>query len=1205
MFSACGGGGSDNAEISDIAINIKAIQGVTPPAFGETPVTNIENEQYTGVVEWSPAVSGTFADSTIYTATITMTPKYDYTLEGVAADFFTVAGATSVNNNANSGVIIAVFPTTGTTASTTVNIAAIQGITAPASGKQPITTITETAQYTGTVTWSPTVVGTFAPSTEYTATIFLTAKPGYTLQGVAANFFTVAGAISVSNSADLGVITAIFQTTGSTGATVINIATIQGVTTPAYGETPVTTITETTQYTGTVTWSPTVPGTFAASTDYTAIIILTPKSGYTLQGVGDNFFTVTGAISVNNSANSGVIIAVFPTTETIIIPPTVINIAAIQGVTVPVTGVTRITAITETTQYTGTVTWSPTVISTFAPSTVYTATITLTSKTGYTLEGVGANFFTVAGATTVSNLANSGVITAVFPATEDAVINIAAIQGVTVPVTGETRITAITETTQYTGTVTWSPNDTTFAPTTMYTATITLTPRSGYTLQSVGANFFTVAGATTVSNSANSGVITAVFPTTGATAPTTVNISAIQGVTVPVTGATRVTAITETTQYTGTVTWSPNDTTFAPTTMYTATITLIPKTGYTLEGVGVNFFTVAGATSVSNNANSGVITAVFPPTEAIIIPPTVINIAAIQGVTVPVTGATRITAITETTQYTGTVTWSPNDTTFAPTTVYTATITLTPKTDYTLQGVGTNFFTIAGATSVSNNANSGVITAVFPKTVISSASWGSRAVAGDKVVMGRGNNGTSILIVDTTTGTVTEKGGLSSAYWGLNSSTAVAGDKVVMGRGGSSPGTSILIVDTTTGTVTEKGGLSSTSWGSGSIAVAGDKVVMGGSTSILIVDTTTGDVTEKGGLSSAQWGGYNSTAVAGDKVVMGRGNNGTSILIVDTTTGTVTEKGGLSSTRWGYNSTAVAGDKVVMGPGGYSGTSILIVDTTTGTVTEKGGLSSTSWGYNSTAVAGDKVVMGPGGYANTVTSILIVDTTTGTVTEKGGLFYASGYCSTAVAGDKVVMGRGDFSGTSILIVDTTTGTVTVKGGLSTSTNWGYYSTAVAGDKVVMGPGDIWTSTSILIVDTATGTVTVKGGLSSNFWGYLSTAVAGDKVVMGPDYNSGSSILIVDTTTGTVTEKGGLSSANWGNQSTAVAGDKVVMGRGNSGTSILIVDTTTGTVTEKGGLSSANWGSTAVAGDKVVMGPGSSGSSILIVDTTTGTVTELK
>jgi len=41
----------------------------------------------------------------------------------------------------------------------------------------------------------------------------------------------------------------------------------------------------------------------------------------------------------------------------------------------------------------------------------------LTAKTGYTLQGVTANFFTVTGATTVSNSINSGVITVVFPQT--------------------------------------------------------------------------------------------------------------------------------------------------------------------------------------------------------------------------------------------------------------------------------------------------------------------------------------------------------------------------------------------------------------------------------------------------------------------------------------------------------------------------------------------------------------------------------------------------------------------------------------------------------------------------------------------------------------------------------------------------------------------------------------------------------------------
>jgi hypothetical protein len=79
------------------------------------------------------------------------------------------------------------------------------------------------------------------------------------------------------------------------------------------------------------------------------------------------------------------------------------------------------------------------------------------------------------------------------------------------------------------------------------------------------------------------------------------------------------------------VTWSPVAATFAGATQYTATITLTPKTGYTLTGVTANFFTVAGTTSDTNPANSGVVTAVFPATAA-----TVINIAAIPGVTAPV-----------------------------------------------------------------------------------------------------------------------------------------------------------------------------------------------------------------------------------------------------------------------------------------------------------------------------------------------------------------------------------------------------------------------------------------------------------------------------------------------------------------------------------------------------------------------------------------
>ena len=93
----------------------------------------------------------------------------------------------------------------------------------------------------------------------------------------------------------------------------------------------------------------------------------------------------------------------------------------------------------------------------------------------------------------------------------------------------------------------------------------------------------------------------------------------------------------------------------------------------------------------------------------------VINIAAIPGVTAPVTGGVPGTTIIATSQYTVTVTWAPAHTTFAGETVYTATITLTAKTGYTLTGVAANFFTVTGAVAT-NPIYSGVVTAVFPAT---------------------------------------------------------------------------------------------------------------------------------------------------------------------------------------------------------------------------------------------------------------------------------------------------------------------------------------------------------------------------------------------------------------------------------------------------------------------------------------------------------
>jgi hypothetical protein len=89
----------------------------------------------------------------------------------------------------------------------------------------------------------------------------------------------------------------------------------------------------------------------------------------------------------------------------------------ILGIAKPVAGSTAVTTIGASSQYTGAVAWAPALTDgKFGLSTVYTATITLTAKEGFTFEGVAADFFKVADAE-ATNPANSGVVTAVFPAT--------------------------------------------------------------------------------------------------------------------------------------------------------------------------------------------------------------------------------------------------------------------------------------------------------------------------------------------------------------------------------------------------------------------------------------------------------------------------------------------------------------------------------------------------------------------------------------------------------------------------------------------------------------------------------------------------------------------------------------------------------------------------------------------------------------------
>jgi hypothetical protein len=161
--------------------------------------------------------------------------------------------------------------------------------------------------------------------------------------------------------------------------------------------------------------SPSAPAgtTFDASTGVLAGTPTSTQSATT--------YTITATNASGSTTQS------FTLTVIAAITDSAISVAAIGGVTAPVTGATPVTAVTTANGYTGTVSWSGSPVS-FLAATTYTATITLTAASGYTLTGVTANFFTVSGATTVTHSADSGVVTAVFPATVVGAANKAMIQ---------------------------------------------------------------------------------------------------------------------------------------------------------------------------------------------------------------------------------------------------------------------------------------------------------------------------------------------------------------------------------------------------------------------------------------------------------------------------------------------------------------------------------------------------------------------------------------------------------------------------------------------------------------------------------------------------------------------------------------------------------------------------------------------------------
>jgi hypothetical protein len=377
----------------------------------------------------------------------------------------------------------------------------------------------------------------------------------------------------------------------------------------------------------------------------------------------------------------------------------------------------------------------------FQAGTVYRANVTLYAAPGYTLVG---RLFTYSGGTlNASNeWDNKGsTITGmriVFPPASGASAIPQSDMDLTYkiprPVTGGTAVRYF-PTPQYTGTVAWTPDEGVFQANTVYKAVVTLKTVSGRAFTFLEALSFTHSGKTYagVLRADGSAAVTITFPaTTDARVAVVTDMDLTDKVPKPVTNGAPTVSFSSA-QYTGYVAWTDTLTgagvsgLFAAETSYTARVNLIPISGYTMDGVGVedNDFTYnpTWTDSVSYDPVSSAAMIVFKATGADtgIMPVSDRDLTSMPGA--PVTNGAPETAFTAD-QYDGAVTWtvtngSSHSGAFAAWTAYTARVMLMAKEGYTFDGIGTGAFTYDGALSVSNTAGSGsiiVVTIAFPAT---------------------------------------------------------------------------------------------------------------------------------------------------------------------------------------------------------------------------------------------------------------------------------------------------------------------------------------------------------------------------------------------------------------------------------------------------------------------------------------------------------
>ncbi len=460
-------------------VSIPEIKGVPAPVPGEVPVTIVtESSHYTGTVQWSPAHK-VFQAGVGYTATITLTAKPYFVFTGVPANFFTLIGASSVKNNADSGVVTAVFSATDAknncfdlsdgpirvengSSFNTMKIKYGKGLVKDYLSQN--TPITITGNYLGdsNSTVDAIYVSQAANIKMNNVNISVNAsnRSAFNIDGGSVTLELIGENILKSGSSAAGLRVSAessltingngsLTSTGGSGG-----AGIGGNSSEACGAVTINGGVITTQ-----------GGSYAMGIGGGS----GSSNGGTLTMNGDAIVFVS-SLSDNSPKTKGILFNG--------------NSGMMYG---------DVTVEHDVT------------ISNNMRLVLNTGTLTIAAGNTITNNGIillGEGTSVLYSGDTYGTLTGSGQ-------TQN-MVTIKEILGVEAPVPGAVPVTTITETSQYTGTVKWLPAHSQFKEGTSYTATITLTAKSGFVFNAVPANFFKVPGATAL-NSADSGVITALY----------------------------------------------------------------------------------------------------------------------------------------------------------------------------------------------------------------------------------------------------------------------------------------------------------------------------------------------------------------------------------------------------------------------------------------------------------------------------------------------------------------------------------------------------------------------------------------------------------------------------------------------------------------------------------------------------------------------